>query len=125
MLPSQRHVVILDLLQQHQVIAIQDICTHCDCSSITTRRDLAQLEEQGLLRRTHGGAMAAVALPQVGATDVAFGRSEARLSLLDRSDVLIVTPASTSATRVLVERPGTPAYRSLPSRSAIPARSRW
>ncbi len=32
------------------------------------------------------------------------GSPEARLSLLDRSDVLIVTPASTSATRLLVER---------------------
>ena len=104
MLPSQRHVVILDLLQQHQVIAIQDICTHCDCSSITARRDLAQLEEQGLLRRTHGGAMTAAALPQSVQPASRLGAPEARLSLLDRSDVLIVTPASTSATRLLVER---------------------
>lgn len=103
MLPSQRHVVILDLLQQQQIIAIQDICTHCDCSAITARRDLARLEDQGSLRRTHGGAMA-VSPPQPLRSAGRLGSPEARLSLLDRSDVLIVTPAATSATRLLVER---------------------
>ena len=48
--------------------------------------------------------MAAVALPQSVQHMPRFGAPEARLSLLDRSDVLIVTPASTSATRLLVER---------------------
>ena len=48
--------------------------------------------------------MAAVALPQSVQQMPRFGAPEARLSLLDRSDVLIVTPASTSATRLLVER---------------------
>ena len=55
--------------------------------------------------------MAAAALPQSVQQTPRFGTPEARLSLLDRSDVLIVTPASTSATRLLVERarcPGVP-----------------
>ncbi len=103
MFPSQRDAVILGLLQRQQVITIQDICTHCDCSAITARRDLARLEEQTLLRRTHGGAVA-VSPSQPPRLTPRLGSPEARLSLLDRSDVLIVTPASTSATRVLVER---------------------
>lgn len=103
MLPSQREAAILDLLKQQQVITIRDICTQCDCSAITARRDLNRLEEQALLRRTHGGAIM-VSPSQPPRLIARRGSPEARLSLLDRSDVLIVTPASPSATRLLVER---------------------
>jgi hypothetical protein len=48
--------------------------------------------------------MAAAALPPSVQQMPRFGVPEARLSLLDRSHVLIVTPAATSATRHLVER---------------------
>lgn len=104
MLPSQRHVVILGLLQQHQVITVQDICTHCDCSPITARRDLARLEEQGLLRRSHGSATRGSSPAPEPCGPVNVAALEARLALLDRSDALIVTPNNASATRLLVER---------------------
>jgi DeoR/GlpR family transcriptional regulator of sugar metabolism len=97
-------VIILDLLQQQQVIAIQDICTHCDCSPITARRDLAHLEEQGLLRRTHGGAMQRVHATKPTSIVVSTGVLEARAALVDRSDALIVTPARTSTTDLLARR---------------------
>ncbi len=48
--------------------------------------------------------MAAVTSPQPARMILKQGFAEARLSLLDRSDVLIVTPAGTAATRHLVER---------------------
>ena len=103
MLPAQREAVILSLLQQQPAISVQDICTQCDCSPITARRDLARLEEQGLLRRTHGGAIAVTRTRPLRQMP-RLASPEARLSLLDRSDVLMVTPASTSGTRLLVER---------------------
>lgn len=40
MLSAQRDAVTLNLLQQRQAISVQDICTHCDCSPSTARRDL-------------------------------------------------------------------------------------
>ncbi len=32
MIPSQRKVVIQNLLQQHGVITVAEICTYCNCS---------------------------------------------------------------------------------------------
>jgi DeoR/GlpR family transcriptional regulator of sugar metabolism len=37
-------------------VSISDLSTRLSVSDMTVRRDLAQLEEDGLLRRTHGGA---------------------------------------------------------------------
>jgi DeoR/GlpR family transcriptional regulator of sugar metabolism len=104
MLPAQREAVILTLLQQESIVSIETICLQCNCSPVTVRRDLARLEELGLLKRTHGGAVAAeghLALPCGPAN---LSAMEARLALIDRADALIVTPSDTVATRALVER---------------------
>jgi ribose transport system substrate-binding protein len=103
-LPSQRDAVILSLLQQRQVVTVQEVCTHCNCSPVTARRDLGRLEESGLIRRTHGGAISTALLPQIPRPATQHEPREARLALLDRSDVLIVTPAEMAPTRLLVER---------------------
>lgn len=39
-MPSRRETVILNPLQQNSVIAVAEVCTHCDCSPETARRDL-------------------------------------------------------------------------------------
>lgn len=57
MLTPQRHQVILDLLSQHSVVKLQAIVNQTNSSESTIRRDLALLEEQGLLKRIHGGAI--------------------------------------------------------------------
>ncbi len=104
MLPGQRDLVVLGLLQQQQIVTITEICSQCNCSVATARRDLDRLESQGLLRRTHGGA---VLVPETRQEATALGSSsalEARLALADRSDALIVTPNKAEATRLLVER---------------------
>ena len=56
MLPSQRDVVILNYLEQHGVITVAQICTRCNCSNETARRDLRRLEKAGVVERTYGGA---------------------------------------------------------------------
>lgn len=104
MLPGQRESIILSLLQHRQVIAVEEICTQCNCSPVTARRDLTRLAQQGQLRRTHGGAMAVTGLSPAPCDIADLAALEARLALLDRSSVLIVTPSNTSTTRVLVER---------------------
>jgi DeoR/GlpR family transcriptional regulator of sugar metabolism len=104
MLPAQREAVILTLLQQESVVSIETICAQCSCSPVTARRDLARLEDSGLLRRTHGGAVTldGHASPPCGPANLSA--MEARLALIDRADALIVTPNDTAATRALVER---------------------
>lgn len=54
---SLRLKSILEELQQTTSISIRDLCIKHDASIATIRRDLQQLEEKGLLRRTHGGAI--------------------------------------------------------------------
>lgn len=42
-------------------ISIPEVCERFDVSEMTARRDLNQLDRQGLLRRVHGGAIASLA----------------------------------------------------------------
>jgi DeoR family transcriptional regulator of aga operon len=48
---------ILRELQRSGSVSIDSLCSLLDVSIATARRDLQDLEEQGLLRRTHGGAV--------------------------------------------------------------------
>lgn len=50
----QRH--ILELLDSRGRLTIAELSARFSVSDMTIRRDLAQLEDEGLLRRTHGGA---------------------------------------------------------------------
>ena len=49
---------VLSLLRDRGEVASQVLCTELSVSAATLRRDLSELEEQGLLVRTHGGARA-------------------------------------------------------------------
>ncbi|MBN1584577.1 MAG: substrate-binding domain-containing protein [Anaerolineae bacterium] len=104
MIPGQREALILEMIEQHGMITVDEICTHCNCSKETARRDLRRLAERDLVVRTHGGAQC----KQVGLRESeklpTTSLLAARAALLDRVDVLIVTPSDTMATRVLVER---------------------
>lgn len=53
---SARHQVILSGLQNHGAVAVDELSTQLGVTVVTIRRDLDMLEQQGLLRRTHGGA---------------------------------------------------------------------
>ncbi|MBH0230959.1 DeoR/GlpR family DNA-binding transcription regulator [Halobacillus yeomjeoni] len=56
MLTTERHRLILDLLEEKQIVKLKDLVQHTDASESTIRRDLDQLEQEGQLRRVHGGA---------------------------------------------------------------------
>jgi DeoR family transcriptional regulator, aga operon transcriptional repressor len=49
---------VLSLLRDRGEVASKVLCAELNVSSATLRRDLTDLEEQGLLVRTHGGARA-------------------------------------------------------------------
>ena len=57
MLPLERQNTILELIKQRQAITVEDLCHQLYSSGATIRRDLKILEQSGLLRRTHGGAV--------------------------------------------------------------------
>lgn len=57
MLAITRHQFILDLLQTHGSVQVSELSERFDVTSKTIREDLEKLEEKGLLRRIHGGAV--------------------------------------------------------------------
>lgn len=56
MLETQRHSLILDLLDEQQAVSVRDLSGVLNASEATVRRDLAKLSEQGKLVKVHGGA---------------------------------------------------------------------
>lgn len=62
---EERHQAILNIIQDNGRISIGEIQEKFDVSVDSARRDLRILEEKGLLKRTHGGA---IPIMQVGLT---------------------------------------------------------
>src|ERR1700756_831471 len=56
-IPAVRAHHILRLLRKNGLLTVEDICSRANVSPITARRDLRELEDQGLLRRNKGGAI--------------------------------------------------------------------
>ncbi len=54
---AQRQNRITDRLRSEPFLGVQELCGFLGISEATARRDLAELEAKGLLRRTHGGAV--------------------------------------------------------------------
>ncbi len=57
MLAIQRKTEILNLIKKHKVVKVTDLSERFDTSEVTIRKDLSELEEEKLLKRTHGGAI--------------------------------------------------------------------
>ena len=57
MLPLERQNKILEILSKKQAVTVDELCARLYSSGATIRRDLQALESNGLLRRTHGGAV--------------------------------------------------------------------
>ncbi|NQU41961.1 DeoR/GlpR transcriptional regulator [bacterium] len=66
---NPRHRQILEYLIRRQTASIQELADACDVSPVTIRRDLAALEAQDRLARTHGGAT----LVDSGVAEFAYG----------------------------------------------------
>ena len=70
MLAMARRSAIADLLRDSGAITVTEVETRFGVSPMTARRDLAELERRGVVRRTHGGGV----LPTVSAHEDSFAR---------------------------------------------------
>lgn len=57
MFSEERKVQIVSLLKEKGNIKVADLAKIYDVSEVTIRKDLQELEEDGLLKRVHGGAV--------------------------------------------------------------------
>ncbi len=57
MLTAERHAAIVELLRQRGRVVANELSADLGVSSDTIRRDLRELDELGLVRRVHGGAL--------------------------------------------------------------------
>lgn len=72
---QERQARIAELLREEQFLAINTLTERLGISLATARRDLDELEQAGVLRRTHGGA---VSVNQVGQDTTHAARSVSR-----------------------------------------------
>ncbi len=54
---EERKINIVEYIQKNKKATVPELCTFFDVSSATIRNDLRELENAGLILRTHGGAM--------------------------------------------------------------------
>ncbi|MDX6280934.1 MAG: hypothetical protein QOH03_2005 [Kribbellaceae bacterium] len=87
MLAPERHELILRSLRRHGRLRVADLAAELGVSAITVRRDLAELDTAGLLRRVHGGA--------VGATPAASRSSHGINQGGSQPTIGIIVPSST------------------------------
>jgi DeoR family fructose operon transcriptional repressor len=57
LIPAQRRERIQEYLAVHQIARTADLCELLETSEATVRRDLEWMEQEGILERTHGGAI--------------------------------------------------------------------
>jgi DeoR/GlpR family transcriptional regulator of sugar metabolism len=103
-LGEARRQRVRELLMQNGAVTITELRSRFGISPMTARRDLAVLEQRGLARRTHGGAV----VPPVTAQENSFAQrlgtateakqrlADAAVSLLQPGETLFLDSSSTA-----------------------------
>jgi len=98
---AERKSVILDLLMKEGSVSVSGLAKQFNVTVVTVRADLATLEEEGLLVRTHGGAVPAQhpkVLERMQADKGIKGViAKAAAELVEDGDTIIVSAGTTTA----------------------------
>ena len=109
---AERRARLIELLERDGAIRLDDAAAELDVSTMTVRRDLADLEAEGRLSRVRGGAVAALR-PRPFAERLAAGAAAKReiarkaVALLPDSGAIAVDASSTAGT-LLAAAPESP-----------------
>lgn len=57
MLPVERKMRIVQVVKEKRIASINDLSNELNVSETTIRRDIAEIEQEGLLKRTYGGVI--------------------------------------------------------------------
>lgn len=115
MLAAERRNTLLELVRIRRFASLPELAEQLAVSESTVRRDLGQLEEQGVARRLHGGVLytgAAPKLPHFDAQQPADWEKKQTIAmaasrLIDDGDTILLDGGSTTyeLARLLVGRP--------------------
>jgi len=115
MLATERRNRLLEYVRQRHFASLEDLTKHLDVSESTVRRDLEHLEEAGVTRRIHGGALYAGSSPkvphfdsrQVARWDQKKAIAEKAVGLIEDGDTVLLDGGSTTyeVAQLLVGRP--------------------
>jgi DeoR family galactitol utilization operon repressor len=98
---SERKSVILDLLMETSSVSVSDLAKKLNVTVVTARSDLATLEAEGLLVRTHGGAIPAQHPKMMERLQAEKGIkatiAKAASAMIDDGDTIIVSAGTTTA----------------------------
>ena len=104
MFAAQRRQAILEMVRDRGAVSLRDLARALDTSDATIRRDLRMLEADGLLGRSHGGALARDTLshePSYGekahvASAEKSAIAELAATLVSEGDTVAVGPGTTT-----------------------------
>ncbi|MDD6563541.1 MAG: DeoR/GlpR family DNA-binding transcription regulator [Clostridiales bacterium] len=57
LLTEERHAIIIEKVRQDKSVKLPELCEMLGASESTVRRDLSTLDERGLIKKVHGGAI--------------------------------------------------------------------
>ena len=104
LIPAQRHRLIREYLEIHQIARSSTLSDLLKASEATIRRDLEFLEMQGIVERTHGGAILSQRLPKEPAYAHSAqgppGREAGHRAGRGRCSSRTATPCSSTAERL-------------------------
>ena len=100
---EERQNHILSMLGENGKVLIPELCTLFSVSAVTIRNDLNELERQGKIKRTHGGAIPLSKTArelnfqqkQVKNMDVKLALAEYAASLVEDGDTLVLDTGTT------------------------------
>ncbi|AEF95520.1 transcriptional regulator, DeoR family [Desulfotomaculum nigrificans CO-1-SRB] len=101
---EERKKVILDYIQNHGRASVQELTEIFQVSESTIRRDLKELEEARLLKRTHGGALSLQSVnfePTLGEKEITFleekrAIAKKALELIREGDTILLDAGTTT-----------------------------
>lgn len=98
---KERHLKILDIVNEKERVSVQELSEELGLSVVTIRKDLEELEAEGLLRRMHG--YAAKASPDAINSRMSFRYLEKKkiakkaVSLVEPMETIMIESGSTCA----------------------------
>lgn len=100
----ERRKKILDIVEEKGFVKVLELSKLLNCSEVTLRSDIKQLDKEGLLLRTHGGAMKVEEEKSTPYNDEKISKDKdkkikitrAAYDLINNGDTIIIDDATTS-----------------------------